>query len=201
MRNMKLNVKNNQRVRQLLMLISGGWFLILFACSEVSTPKPDAFLRLDYPKSEYQFFIEEGQRFGFEKNIHTEVIMDKDGAFKIDYPFMKASVYINYRPVQNNLMLLLKDAQKLTYNHTIKADDIQESMFEHPEKKVYGMFYRVMGDAATNVQFYATDSLQHFVVGTLYFYAKPNFDSIYPATKYIENDMMNLMETLEWVNK
>src|SRR5690554_152878 len=199
MKNKKFNIKNHQRIKQFL--ISGSLFLILFSCSEASTPKPDAFLRLDYPKVEYQFFTEESQRFGFEKNAQAKIVMDKDGAFKIDYPSMKASIYVNYRPVENNLTLLLKDAQKLTYNHTIKADDIQESIFEHPEKKVYGMFYRVVGDAATNVQFYATDSLQHFVVGTLYFYAKPNYDSLYPATKYIENDMMTIMETLEWADK
>jgi hypothetical protein len=37
----------------------------------------------------------------------------------------------------------------------------------------------------TNSQFYATDSTKHFVQGT-YFYAKPNFDSIMPATSYIK---------------
>ena len=194
----KMNKKMADSLKQ--KVIFGSLFLMLFSCEEATTPKPDAFLRLDYPKAEYEFFTEQNNRFKFEKNTKSEIVVDKDGAFKIDYPLMKASVYINYRPVENNLMLLLKDAQKLTYNHTIKADDIKESVFEHPEKQVYGMFYRVEGDAATNVQFYVTDSLKHFVVRTLYFYAKPNFDSIYPATKYIENDMMTLMETLEWTN-
>ncbi|MDN3709875.1 gliding motility lipoprotein GldD, partial [Myroides ceti] len=99
---------------------------------------------------------------------------------------------------KNNLDSLLRDAQKLTYNHNIKADDIQEKIFINREAKVYGMFYKIIGNAATNVQFYATDSINHFVVGSLYFYAKPNFDSIYPATHYIETDMRHLMESIHW---
>jgi gliding motility-associated lipoprotein GldD len=46
------------------------------------------------------------------------------------------------------------------------------------------MFYQVDGNAATNSQFYATDSTKHFVTGL--FYAKPNFDSIMPAASYIK---------------
>lgn len=171
------------------------------SCKEDAIPKPDAFLSLEYPTAVYETYTEPAGKFKFKKNKWAVAKPDENFSFKIDYPRMKASIYMNYRPVENNLNLLLKDAQKLTYNHTIKADDIQESIFEHPEKKVYGMFYKVSGDAATNVQFYATDSIKNFVVGTLYFYTKPNFDSIYPATKYIEDDMKALMESLEWTNK
>ena len=60
------------------------------------------------------------------------------------------------------------------------------------------MFYQVRGNAATNAQFYATDSTKHFVTGSVYFYAKPNFDSIMPAADYIKNDMQRLMETIQW---
>ena len=175
--------------------------LALTSCKEDAIPKPDGYLSLEYPTAAYETYTEPGGKFKFNKNKWAVVKPDENFAFKIDYPKMKASIYMNYRPVNNNLNLLLKDAQKLTYNHTIKADDIQESIFEHPEKKAYGMFYKVIGDAATNVQFYVTDSTKNFVVGTLYFYSKPNFDSIYPATKYIEDDMRTLMESIEWTKK
>jgi gliding motility-associated lipoprotein GldD len=92
----------------------------------------------------------------------------------------------------------LKDAQNLTYKHVIKADDIVEQPYLNPERKVYGMFYRVGGNAATNAQFYVTDSLHHFVTGSVYFYTKPNYDSIMPAADYIRNDMQHLMETIKW---
>ena len=111
---------------------------------------------------------------------------------------MKATVHLTYKPVDNNIDLLLRDAQKLTYEHVIKADDILEQPYINPNGKVYGMFYRVSGNAATNAQFYATDSVRHFVAGSLYFYAKPNFDSIMPAASYIRDDMQRIMETLRW---
>jgi gliding motility-associated lipoprotein GldD len=111
---------------------------------------------------------------------------------------MKATIYLSYKPVNSNIKLLLQDAQKLTYQHVIKADDILEQPYINLEKRVFGMFYQVDGNAATNTQFYVTDSTKNFVSGSVYFYAKPNFDSIMPAASYIKNDVQNLMESLKW---
>ena len=106
--------------------------------------------------------------------------------------------YLNEAAYKRAAAKLLRDAQKLTYEHVIKADDIVEQPYLNPQQKVYGMFYQVDGNAATNSQFYATDSTKHFVTGSIYFYAKPNFDSIMPAASYIKNDMQRLLETLKW---
>jgi len=111
---------------------------------------------------------------------------------------MKATVYLTYKPVQNNLEKLLIDAQKLTYEHAIKANDIAEQPYINPNSKVYGMFYQVGGNAATNAQFYATDSTRNFVTASMYFYSKPNFDSILPAADYIKNDMKQIIESIKW---
>lgn len=111
---------------------------------------------------------------------------------------MKATVYLTYKPVNNNIEKLLRDAQKLTYEHVIKADDILEQPFINSESNVYGMFYEVGGNAATNIQFYVTDSTKNFVTGSLYFYAKPNFDSILPAADYIKADVRKIIETMKW---
>jgi hypothetical protein len=42
--------------------------------------------------------------------------------------------------------------------------------------------YQVDGNAATNSQFYATDSTKHFLTARFL----PNFDSIMPAASYIK---------------
>ncbi|MGY8944436.1 MAG: gliding motility lipoprotein GldD, partial [Flavobacteriales bacterium] len=39
---------------------------------------------------------------------------------------------------------------------------------------------------------------EHFLVGSLYFYIRPNYDSIMPAAKYVERDVIHLMESLKW---
>lgn len=93
---------------------------------------------------------------------------------------------------------MLKDAQGFTQEHTVKADEIAEQLYENKERKVYGMFYEVGGNAASQSQFYVTDSTSHFLTGSLYFYAKPNFDSILPAAKYLQKDIQHIMETVTW---
>lgn len=170
---------------------------LLTSCKDDVLPKPKSQLRLEYPIAEYEKYSNHCP-FTFDKN--TKAIIKEDGkcGFSITYPKMKATIYLTYKDVNGDLKSLLRDAQKLTYEHVIKADDIIEQPFVNTDKKVYGMFYQVGGNAATNAQFYATDSLKHFITGSVYFYAKPNFDSIMPAASYIKDDMQTLMETLEW---
>lgn len=175
----------------LVMLIS------IFSCKDDVLPKPASYLRLDYPEAKYVNF-ENQCPFAFEMNSEAIINGEKECGFTILYPKMKATIYLTYKPVNNNINKLLRDAQKLTYEHVIKADDILEQPYLNPSKKVYGMFYQVDGNTATNSQFYVTDSIKHFITGSVYFYAKPNYDSIMPAASYVRNDMQRLMETLKW---
>lgn len=176
-------------------------FLVLIttfsSCKEEVLPKPSSYLRLDYPIAKYVPF-ENQCPFSFEINSEAIIKGEKQCGFAITYPKMKATIYLTYKPVSGDIDRLLRDAQKLTFEHVIKADDILEQPYLNPDKKVYGMFYQVEGNAATNSQFYATDSTKHFITGSVYFYAKPNFDSVMPAASYIQNDMKRLMETLKW---
>jgi len=59
------------------------------------------------------------------------------------------------------------------------------------------MFYELNGNAATNAQFYLTDSTRDFVDCSVYFYAKPNFDSIMAAASYLRNDLQNMMDSFK----
>lgn len=171
--------------------------VLLDSCKDDTMPKPFAHLRLDYEEASYMGF-DSPCHFVFDYNTDTNVKVKQDCNITITYPRMKASVFLTYMPVSSNLETLLRDAQKLTYEHVIKADDIVELPFINTKDKVYGMFYQVGGNAATNTQFYLTDSINHFVTGSVYFYTKPNFDSIMPAASYIKDDVQTLMETLRW---
>lgn len=180
--------------------------LCIWSCKEDPVPKPKAYLRLQYPEADYKVYNKQ-LPFTFEKNELATKITKKSVSGKgdgfgltIDYPSLKGSIYLTYKPVKdaNNLTEYLRDAQNFTQEHTRVADEITDQPFENKKHKVYGMFYEVGGNAASQSQFYVTDSTRHFLTGSLYFYAKPNYDSILPAAHYMRNDIRRLMESIEW---
>lgn len=177
-----------------------------FACEDDVLPKPKAYLRLEYPEASYAK-IKTDLPFNFEKNkLATQITNKRLEATKesyglnIEYSKLRGTIYLTYKKIKsrNDLMRYLRDAQNFTQEHTKKADEITEQVFEDGKRKVYGMFYEVGGNAASQSQFYVTDSVKHFLIGSLYFYAKPNYDSILPAAEYLKKDIKRIMETIEW---
>ena len=181
--------------------------ILCVSCGSEPTPKPRAFLRLDYPQPKY-IEVSNSLPFSFEKNELAEDITDikvardnKSIGVNVTYPALKGTIYLTYKQVSEaNLEPYLIDAQNITQKHTQKADAITEQPYIDDVNKVYGMFYEIGGDAASQSQFYVTDSLSHFVTGSLYFYAKPNYDSILPAAQYLKRDIQHIMETIKWNN-
>ncbi len=172
-------------------------FIFLFSCGEEVIVKPKAYLALEYPEPRYKE-IKLGCPFSFEVNALSNPVGKDDCWLNLEYPNLKATIYLTYRPVAGNLDSLLYDAQKLTYDHTIKASTIYEQPRVDSINDVYGMLYMINGDAATSTQFYVTDSTNHFITGSLYFKSKPNFDSIFPAISYLRGDVRHIMETIHW---
>lgn len=176
----------------LLLLVS------LVGCKDDVLIKPSAQLRLQYPAPNYGLVVSDCP-YSFEKNDQASLEVKSQCGMNLEYAQMKATVYLTYQRVADgNLNSLLSDAQKLTYDHTVKANEIFEQPRVDSVNQVYGMFYMINGDAATQSQFYVTDSLNHFVTGSLYFESKPNFDSLYPAVVYLRNDIRHIMESISW---
>lgn len=180
--------------KQLLFLLVP---LLVWTCSDQFLPKPNGLLRLRYPAANYVKYNLQNP-FEFEYNEHASVQRGIKLAHSIVYPKMKATLYLSYIPVAKNLDSLLTDAYKLPSKHIGKAQEIPERLFINPDNRVYGTLFKVVGDAASQLQFFLTDSTQHFMVGSLYFYSRPNYDSLLPALDYIEKDVIHLMETLSW---
>lgn len=181
-------------MRNLLLFIILSIFV---SCGEDVLPKPKAYLSLRYPKKSYEK-LELKRPYSFEFLKNTIVINDAKNWLKIKYPKLKASIDITYRPINNNLKELLTEAEKLVFKHTLKAEEIIPKDFVNPKKRVFGSLYEITGNAASQIQFHITDSTNNFLKGSLYFYAKPNYDSILPAVAYIKKDILHLVETLEW---
>ncbi|GGH36296.1 gliding motility protein GldD [Mangrovimonas yunxiaonensis] len=181
--------------------------LMLLSCGEDPLPKPKAYLRLDYPEPKYNTSkLDLPLTFEMNELVSKKEVRLLEGetqtwGVNLDYQKLQGTIYLTYKSIaqdKDRLITFLRDAQKFTQEHTRKADEIVEQPYINPERNVYGMLYEVGGNAASQSQFYVTDSLNHFLTGSLYFYAKPNYDSILPAAKYLENDIKRIMESVKW---
>ncbi|MBL4643345.1 MAG: gliding motility lipoprotein GldD, partial [Flavobacteriaceae bacterium] len=83
--------------------------LILTSCNEDVLPKPKGYLSLTYPKNSYKK-LELRRPYSFEVSEFAVVKDEKKNWLKIQYPKLKASLNITYRPVQNNLKELLTES-------------------------------------------------------------------------------------------
>ncbi|GAA4116248.1 gliding motility lipoprotein GldD [Aquimarina addita] len=184
------------------MFLLGTMCLLLLSCGEEKLPKPRAMLRLNYPAPVYED-LDMDCSYTVKKNKMVQIKNAKYTRpcwYNMYYPDLKATVYLSHYEIKNNLDSLLRDAQNLTMEHHIKADGIKNKEHINEEEKVYGTLYIVSGNAASPYQFYVTDSIKHFVSGSVYFDARPNYDSILPAANYLQNDLMHFMETIQWKN-
>lgn len=172
----------------------------LIACNDDYNIKPIGQLRLEYPAPQYSVFDPDCS-FSFEHSNHSMIEQRKGNCwFSINYPEMKANIFLTYFPIADNedLATKIKDSERFVQEQTVKASYIAPQEFHFPEKRVYGTLYELGGESAINLQFHATDSIQNLLSGSIYFSTPPKYDSLRPAIQYIKEDLVHLIETLEW---
>lgn len=186
--------------------------LLLFATScndEQFIPKPRGYFKIEMPEKKYQLFDKAGYPYQFEMPAYATI--EKDSMFfdqKTENPWwininmasLNAKVYISYKEIgsKNNLTNLLNDSYNMSHYHTKKANYINEKDVFNTQNNVHGLFYDVGGNAASALQFYATDSVKHFIRGALYFNSTPNVDSLKPLNDFLRTDIEHLVNTLKW---
>jgi gliding motility-associated lipoprotein GldD len=199
---MKMSKRINLSIIFILIISANG-------CRDIAVPRPKGYFRIDLPEKKYLTFNENNGSSGslpisFEYPAYGQLNfkgdnLNKQGWFNIEFPAFKAKIYLTYRDINNDLDTLLEQTYKLNVrNHITKADAINEQVFNNEEKKVYGILYDLKGNTASAVQFYLTDSLKHYLRGSLYFAAEPDKDSLAPVIEFFREDVMHLIETLEW---
>ena len=176
--------------------------LILSSCGDDYTPKPRSWFRIDIP-SHKQITFDTNYPYSFEYADYaliTEVKrVDHPYWINIEYPDVKARVYVSYSHVDHNIERFLEDAHTLAYKHIAKANDIRQALIIEPENDVYGLVYYIKGnDVASPLNFYVTDSVEHFLRGSLYFDMIPKNDSLEPVIIGIEKDLKHLVKSLKW---
>jgi gliding motility-associated lipoprotein GldD len=176
--------------------------LVATSCNQSYTPKPAGYLRIDYPEKNYRLYSDQ-EFFEFEIPDYATVEIDSgpgghQGWVNVAIPQLNGKIHLSYKPVGENLTAYITDCRELVYKHTVKAQGIEETPFIHREQNRYGMVYDLKGDVASAVQFFITDSTDHFLRGSLYFNSRPNRDSLNPVIEYIREDIIHLIETTRW---
>lgn len=176
--------------------------LFLAACDPAYVPKPRGFQRIIFPERKYEPFTNDC-RFTCEIPVYS--IAKKDSHpmadkcwFNINYLPFNATLHLSYVPINNrkDLYKVLEDSRTLVYKHTIKADEIYETVIGNAY--LNGMLYELSGNTATNFQFYVTDSNHHYLRGALYFNEATNLDSIQPSLSFLKTDILYMLQTLRW---
>jgi gliding motility-associated lipoprotein GldD len=176
--------------------------LVMISCQRSYTPKPRGFLRIDFPEKSYVRF-DSTCPFSFLHPVYSRIVPDTDDYsepcwMNIEFPSFDGKIHISYKHVNDNLFEYVEDSRSLAYKHTVKADAIKETVYTDPEDHVYGILYDIKGNAASSIQFYLTDSNQHFLRGSLYFNVRPDKDSLAPVIAYFREDIIQLIESFEW---
>lgn len=179
------------------------------ACKETYTPKPRAYFRIDFPKKEYKV-LDRAYPYSFEIPSYSKIERDHQNPdnpywMNVIIPENKVEIHFSYYPLQSpsksakeSLFDLMEDTRSLAYKHTIKADAIEEQEFVNHGRNMYGIIYRIEGNAASPMQFFLTDSTHHFLRGAFYIREVPDIDSLQPVIDFFEPDIIRMIETANW---
>lgn len=178
-------------------------FLFLSCEEEKGDPVPKirAYKRLDfssYPKN-YKEYTDSTISFEKADYLKYELKSKTDSSifFNLTSKGHKMDLYCTYYR-SKNIDSMIEGSFELIENHFGKAGDLRDTEFIIPENKVYGVGFEFIGNSATNYQFFVTDSVSNYLHGSMYFFAKPNYDSLRPVIGFYKQDIEHLIKTLKW---
>ena len=175
---------------------------ILVGCGNKVQPKPYGYFRIAIPDTSYAEIqtLHYPYAFRLSTNAYIQERQEKGEQYWIDiqYPTLNATIHCSYKPVENNLRILSRDAQEFLYKHTTVASAIPVQEYGNAANNVWGLYYELHGNTATPIQFVLTDSTKHFFRGSVYCNSVPNQDSLAPIYDYLRKDVRVLMESMKW---
>lgn len=180
--------------------------ITLAGCSSDAdySPKPRGYFRIYYPEKAYQQY-NDGCPFTFVYPKYATITSDPQAKnnfcwLNMNLPQFNGILHLSYQPVTSKKIFneLVEDAHTFAFKHTIKATSIDEGYISYPDRKVYGLYYTIDGNAASSVQFFLTDSTRHYLRGALYFSNEPRLDSIQPVLDFVKKDVDVLIKSFRW---
>ncbi len=182
---------------------------LLTGCGQKPTPRPRGFFRIDFPEKQYRPL---GEKYPYQFEVPHYALIKPDQRnpgkanwINVTVPANKAEVHISYYNLSGELSgkggtlaEFMEESRRLAYKHAIRANAIEEQIFMNPGREVFGTIYRIKGNAASPLQFFLTDSTNHFLRGALYIRATPDIDSLQPVVDFLEKDIIRIIETTHW---
>jgi gliding motility-associated lipoprotein GldD len=211
------------------MIVNKAHYLVILAtlfywgCTGDFMPKPKGYNRIELPDPAYSA-IPDSLPYTFEISSLARINTDTSWMFMkmiqekispeektlrerywIDlvYDTLDAEIEITYKAIHGEEDLMKEyfgDAYKLTAHHQIKAYAIEEFLLRTPHGQIASIA-EISGEVPTPIQFVTTDSMNHFIRGALYFKTATKNDSLAPVIEYLKNDIIHLLNTLEWKDK
>ncbi len=200
--------------------------LLFVACNSSYTSKKTGYFKIELPEKKYVLFNEPGIPYSFEYPAYATIVKDStyfdanpenDFWRNIDFKKLNAKIFLSYKSVGGKTLYKIKMPSGVykdsigfnvydkmindAFNLTNKNDDVatskKDSLFI-TVNNVTGLLFKLGGNAATQRQFFMTDTTKNFIRGALYFYASPNADSVKPVVDFIQKDIDHLISTFRW---
>lgn len=180
-------------------------FFVLFSvsCDEedpIYSPKPRGYCRIDFPEKKYKL-LEADCPYEFEIPIYSKVTIPKEAEncwVNLEFPAFNAAIHLSYKTVNKDIGRHLENSHYFANKHQVKATGLEETVVIRDSAKVYGLLFDISGNTASSLQFYLTDSTQHFLRGSLYFNSVPNIDSLKIVVDFLRKDVLHLINTTRW---
>ncbi|MDH6535566.1 gliding motility protein GldD [Parabacteroides sp. 52] len=188
-------MKNHSRI-----LLGILFLAILSSCTEY-VPKPRGYVRIEPEAPDYQLLSDKNLPFQF--HISQWVTIESPGVQEGDwihlaYPSLGAKVYCTYLSITPESFEEIEQENRSLVARHARLEPIREKEYTNAEYKVYGSLFLLGGDSPSPIQFMLTDSVSRFFRGSLFFDAKPNADSLAPAIHYIQEDIIELIQSFHW---
>ena len=184
-------------------------FVLVMSCKNRVDllPKPRAYPKVTYPVKSYETFVAESCPFEFLKPTYASMVKDSSRRLQEDlhpcwfdlfFEDFNGSIHCSYIPItpSNTLEDLISESFRVVDQVNKRSNYVEETVIA--KEDVGGIYFSFEGPAASQAQFFLTDSSEHFFKGSLYFNAKVRPDSIAPIAAFIQEDIQKLIDSFNW---
>jgi len=185
---------------------------IFSSCSDPApVPKPPTYLNINFPDHTYSYVkgdcpyeFKLASLYNYKTILYNYKTIENSNfnscIQEINLGPLNGSLYLYYfsLPSKDSLAEIINFANDKVDEHKIIADKIEYVQIIDPKNRVFGTFFELKGNVATNFQFYLTDSSQNFVRGEVLLNCRPNYDSLRPSLDYLKVDLLEMVHNFKW---